>query len=63
MDKMDTWFNLFWGLLGIGVGFLLSDVVANIELMDMRKTAIEKGVAEYNSTTGKWQWKDELEQE
>ena len=63
MDKMDTWFNLFWGLLGIGVGFLLSDVVANIELMDMRKTAIDKGVAEYNSTTGKWQWKDELEQE
>jgi hypothetical protein len=63
MDKMDTWFNLFWGLLGIGVGFLLSEVVANIELMDMRKTAIEKGVAEYNSTTGKWQWKDELEQE
>jgi len=63
MDKMDTWFNVFWGLLGIGVGFLLSDVTANIELRDMRKTAIEKGVAEYNSTTGKWQWKDELEQE
>ena len=63
MDKMDTWFNVFWGLLGIGVGFLLSDVTANIELRDMRKTAIEKGVAEYNSTTGKWQWKDELEPE
>lgn len=63
MDKMDTWFNLFWGLLGIGVGFLLSDAVANIELRDMRKTAIEKGVAEYNSTTGKWQWTEELEQE
>ena len=63
MDKMDTWFNLFWGLLGIGVGFLLSTAVADIELRDMRKTAIEKGVAEYNSTTGAWQWKDELEQE
>jgi uncharacterized protein YpmB len=24
----------------------------------LRKQAIEKGFAEYNNTTGKWQWKE-----
>ena len=63
MDKMDTWFNIFWCLLGVMGGILITDVTSNAQLTSMRKTAIEKGVAEYNSTTGKWQWIEESEQD
>lgn len=63
MNKMDTWFNIFWCLLGVMGGILISDVTATTQLTSMRKIAIEKGVAEYNSTTGAWQWKDTSQEE
>jgi hypothetical protein len=63
MNKIDTWFNIFWCLLGVSAGILIADVAANAQLTSMRKTAIEKGVAEYNSTSGDWQWKSDPESE
>ena len=53
MDKINLCFGLF--CIGIIIGIFL---VLFIDLIPLEKQAIEKGYAEYNSTNGKWQWKE-----
>ena len=43
----------------IGVGAFLIGLSMGAE--PLRKEAIERGCAEYNATTGEWQWKEHHE--
>lgn len=43
------------GITGIAVGFLFGSI---IHLKGMEKAAIDRGFAQYNNKTGKWEWKE-----
>jgi hypothetical protein len=48
------------GIAGALLGAILGVIVTCAFLqspVDLKREAIEKGFAEYNQTTGKWQWK------
>lgn len=43
----------------IAFGFMIGACEEGNDVNILKKQAIEKGFAEYNQTTGKWQWKGE----
>jgi hypothetical protein len=61
--NIEDWFGCFWGLLGFMCGVMFCNFASHVKIQQLKDTAIEKGVAEYNSTTGDWQWKDTLQEE
>lgn len=50
-------------LVGLLVGAIIAFVLIGVirDKTDYRKQAIERGYAEYNKTTGKWQWVEKAE--
>jgi hypothetical protein len=49
--------NFIFGFIaGIILGFLLGGVLSQY---GWEKQAVEKGFAEYNTKTAKWQWKED----
>lgn len=50
------------GVVGLVVGFMLGALVVIaiwcLSGAEWRKDAITRGYGEYNSATGKWQWKE-----
>lgn len=56
---IDEWFEVTAFILGILIGAAVTMMVFGGIVYDgFKKEAIEPGVAEYNQTTGKWQWKE-----
>lgn len=54
-DKMVIAISLVWFVFGILVGFYLGGQTVKHAY---RTQGIERGFAEYNKTTGAWQWKE-----
>ena len=57
--SINDWFGLFWAFLG----FMFGVIFSNIGINNIKHEAIDRGVAEYNSQTGDWQWKDSLQED
>lgn len=57
-------FGLFIGvviMLLLGVSYIAENYELNLQIETIRKEAVEVGAAEYDRTTGKWQWKRNAE--
>lgn len=50
-------------LIGLMIGALIGTVTLSQAQPDYRQQAIEHGYAEYNSTTGAWQWIEKAEKQ
>lgn len=44
-------------ILLIGISFIAENRDLHLRIKTIRNEAVEVGAAEYDSTTGKWQWK------
>jgi len=50
-----------WAILGLVIALIIVFSWAFVETVDnkeLRSAAIERGFAEHNSKTGKWEWKE-----
>ena len=57
ISEVYDWFmTVVWIMLGFIVGGGLATANGKSALEELRKDAVEQGVAEYNSETGEWQW-------
>jgi|TARA_Y100001934_G_scaffold228612_1_gene275089 hypothetical protein len=61
--NIDDWFGFFWGMLGFMFGVIFVNALATSKFDEFRHDAVERGVAEYNSETGDWQWKETLQKD
>lgn len=48
-------------ILLIGFSYVAENEELHLQIETIRKEAVEVGAAEYDSTTGKWQWKRNAE--
>jgi len=56
MDK-DCWYLSFLVIICLAFGIALG---ANIERGGWKAICIKRGIANYNETTGDWQWKSDV---
>jgi len=57
VSEVYDWFmTTVWIMLGFIVGGGLAAANGKSALEELRKDAVQQGVAEYNSETGEWQW-------
>lgn len=52
--------QLVWNIFAIATGVLVVYLICSAAsgFFDLRKEAIDRGFAEYDSKTGEWKWKE-----
>ena len=55
--SMEFEFFLVGAILGVVLGVFIGIFTDEMLASKIKKQAIKNGLAEYNKTTGKWQWK------
>ena len=57
-DENLMWFALTMIGIGMVFGMVIGNILANNNINEYKKEAIERGFAEHNRQDGKWQWKE-----